>query len=61
MKEQIRKLIKILTLKDCKMLVNIHNKQHKKIVELSIISNHNIIKQRAGFFSDYLLTWLNYY
>ena len=32
--------------KDCKML-NIHNKVHRKIVESSIISNYNTIKQRS--------------
>ena len=39
------------------MLVNILNKQHRKIVEFSIISNYNTIKQWPGFFnlSPYLV------
>ena len=39
------------------MLVNIHNQQHRKIVEASIISKYNTIKQRPGFFnlSPYLV------
>ena len=43
--------------KDSKMLVNIHFKQHKKIVESSIISNYNTIKQ-GSFLSTHLLIQL---
>ena len=41
-----------------KILVNIHNKKHGKIIELSIISHYDIIKQRPIFFfklSPYLV------
>ena len=36
--------------KDTKMLFNMHNKQHRKIGESSIISNNHTIKQRPVFF-----------
>ena len=35
---------------DFKMLVYIHNKKYQKIIESSIISNHNTVKQKLGFF-----------
>ena len=31
---------------DSKMIIRIHNNQHRKIVESNIISNYNMIKQR---------------
>ena len=40
--------------KDSKMLLYVHNKQHKKIVESRIISNYNDIKQKPG-----ILTYLH--
>ena len=40
--------------KDYKMVVNIHNKQHRKIVEFIIISKYNTMKQRNTF-STFLL------
>ena len=35
--------------KDSKILVNLHNKKHRKSVDSSIISNYNSMKQRPGF------------
>ena len=39
------------------MLVNMHSKQHRKIVESNIISNYNQIKQKPGLInlSPYLV------
>ena len=39
----------VLNLKIVKMLINIHNKRRRKIVEFSIISNYDSIKQLLGF------------
>ena len=42
-------------LKYSMMLLNIHSKQQRKIVEFNIIFYHNPIKQRLRFFNTYLL------
>ena len=38
-----------LNFNDFKMLVNIHNKQHRKIVKSSFISNYNTIRDLLFF------------
>ena len=42
------------------MLINIHKKQHKKIVDSSIISNYNTVKQRPIFLCFFFLSNLSY-
>ena len=36
---------------DSKMLINLHNKQHRKGIESSILSNYNTDRNWAGFYN----------